>query len=102
MSDKLSGFIKDNKKAFETIGPSDQLLVKIEAELNKKQLPKNSFNIYQWMSITAIMLVSLGLYFTYNYKQAQNIIVADINKEFGIKETHFVKQIQEKKDSLFY
>ncbi len=102
MSDKLRGFIKDNKKAFETTGPSDQLWVKIEAELNKKQLPKNSFNIYQWMSIAAIMLVSLGLYFTYNYKQAQNIIVADINKEFGIKETHFVKQIQEKKDSLFY
>lgn len=102
MSNKLEGFVKDNKKEFEVKGPSNQLWAKIEAELDKTQQPKKSIKLYQWMSIAAIMLVSLGLYFTYNYKQAQNIVVADINKEFGKKETRFVNQIQEKKDSLLY
>ena len=102
MSDKLKEFIKNNKKQFEAKGPSDQLWAKIEAELDQKKQSKKSFKLYHWMSIAALMLVSLGLYFTYNYKQAQNIVVADINKEFGQKETRFVNQIQEKKDSLVY
>ena len=54
------------------------------------------------MSVAALMLVSLGFYFTYSYKQSQNIVVADINKEFGQKESIVVNQIQEKKDSLVY
>ncbi len=102
MSDKLTGFIKDNKKEFEVKGPSEQLWAKIEAELDQKQQPKNSFKLYQWLSIAALMLISIGLYFTYNLKQTQNIAVADINKEFGQKETRYVNQIQEKKDSLVY
>ena len=102
MSDKLRGFIKDNKKEFEVKGPSDQLWARIEAELDQKQQPKKSFKLYQWMSVAALMLVSLGLYFTYNYKQSRNIVVADINKEFGQKESIVVNQIQEKKDSLIY
>ena len=102
MSDKLTGFIKDNKKEFEVKGPSDQLWAKIEAELDQKKQPKKSFKLYQWMSIAALLIMSLGLYFTYNYKQSQNIVVADINKDYGQKETRFVNQIQEKKDSLVY
>lgn len=100
MSDKLEGFVKDNKKQFEVKGPSDQLWAKISAELDKKQKPKKSIKMYQWMSIAATLVVSLGLYFTYNYNQAKNINVADINPEFGQKEVSFVSQIEEKKDSL--
>lgn len=102
MSDKLREFIKDNKKEFEVKGPSEQLWAKIEAELNQKQQPKKSFKLYQWISIAALMLISLGLYFNYNLKQSQNIVVADINKEYGKKETRYANQIQEKKDSLVY
>lgn len=102
MSDKLKEFIKDNKKEFQEKGPSDKLWAKIEAELDQKKQPKKLFKLYPWMSIAAIGLLSLGLYFTYNYKQSQNIVVADINKDFSQKETRFVNQIQEKKDSLFY
>ncbi len=102
MSDKLKEFIKDNKKEFQEKGPSDKLWAKIEAELDQKKQPKKLFKLYPWMSIAAIALVSLGMYFTYNYKQSQNIVVADFNKEFAKKETRFVNQIREKKDSLFH
>ncbi|RZK54019.1 MAG: hypothetical protein EOO91_16650 [Pedobacter sp.] len=100
MNDKLEGFVKDNKREFEVKGPSDQLWAKIEAELDKKKQPKKSIKMYQWMSIAATLVVSLGLYFTYNYNQAKNIDVADINPEFGKREVSFVSQIEEKKDSL--
>lgn len=100
MSNKLEGFVKDNKKEFEVKGPSEGLWAKIEAELDKKKQPKKSIKLYQWMSIAATLVVSLGLYFTYNYNQAKNIDVADINPEFGKREVSFVSQIEEKKDSL--
>ncbi|RZL47178.1 MAG: hypothetical protein EOP00_12695 [Pedobacter sp.] len=100
MSNKLEGFVKDNKKEFEVKGPSDQLWAKIEAELDKKEQPIKSIKLYQWMSIAAMLLISVGVYFTYNYKQSQNIDVADINPEFGKQEVRFVSQIEEKKDSL--
>lgn len=100
MSNKLEGFVKDNKKEFEVKGPSDKLWAKIEAELDKKEKPKKSIKLYQWMSIAATLVVSLGLYFTYNYNQAKNIDVADINPEFGQREVSFVSQIEEKRDSL--
>lgn len=100
MSNKLEGFVKENKKTFEEKGPSDQLWAKIEAELDKKQKPKKSIKMYQWMSIAATLVLSIGLYFTYNYNQAKNIEVADINPEFGKREVSFVSQIEEKKDSL--
>ncbi len=102
MSDKLRGFIKDNKQEFEVKGPSKQLWTRIEAELNQKKQPRNFLKLYRWMSVAALIVVSLGLYFSYNYQQSQNIVVADINKEYGQKETRYANQIQEKKDSLVY
>lgn len=102
MSDKIKEFIKDNKKKFEVKSPSENLWARIEAELNQKKQPKKSFKLYLWMRIAAVFLVSLGLYFGYNYEQSQDIVVADINKEYGLKESRFVNEIQEKKDSLVY
>ncbi|RZJ99345.1 MAG: hypothetical protein EOO43_26740, partial [Flavobacterium sp.] len=81
MKNKLEGFVKDNKKQFEVKGPSDKLWAKIEAELDKQEKPKKSIKLYQWMSIAAMLVISLGVYFTYNYKQANNIDVADINPD---------------------
>jgi hypothetical protein len=103
MKNKLEGFVKDNKKQFEVKGPSDKLWAKIEAELDKQEKPKKSIKLYQWMSIAAMFMISLGIYFTYNYKQANNINVADINPEFGQQEVSFTSQIEAKRDSLdFY
>lgn len=101
MSNKLEGFVKDNKKEFEVKGPSNQLWAKIEAELDKKQQPKKSIKLYQWMSIAAMLLISVGIYFTYNYKKANSPIeIAQVSPEFSQKEVRFVNQIEEKKDSL--
>jgi hypothetical protein len=101
MSNKLEGFVKDNKKEFEVKGPSNELWAKIEAELDKKQQPKKSIKLYQWMSIAAMLVISVGIYFTYNYKQANSTIeIAQVSPEFSQKEVRFVNQIEEKKDSL--
>ena len=102
MSNKLEGFVKENKKAFEEKGPSDQLWKRIEAELDKKKhQPTKNFKRYQWLSIAAVLLISFGIYFTYNYKQINsNVEVADVDVSFGKKAVRFASLIEEKKDSL--
>lgn len=100
MSDKLEGFVKNNKKAFEEKGPSEQLWDRISAELDKNQHQKKT-KLYQWMSIAAMLLVSMGAYLTYNYQTGQRAIdVADVSKSFGNKKVHLASLIEEKKDSL--
>lgn len=98
MNNKLEGFVKENKKAFEVKGPSDQLWSKIEAELDKKS-KKKSIKLYQWLSIAALLVVSLGIYYTYTQTNNE-IAVADVNADYGKKEVHFASLIEEKRDSL--
>ncbi|MES2651303.1 MAG: hypothetical protein V4663_06155 [Bacteroidota bacterium] len=101
MSNKLEGFVKENKKAFEAKGPSDQLWLRIEAELDKKKTqPTKTIKLYQWISIAALLVVSLGIYFTYTNQSNNEIAVADVNPDYGKKEIHFASLIEEKRDSL--
>ncbi len=100
MSNKLEGFVRDNKKGFEAKGPSDELWGKIAAELDKKQ-QKKSFGLYQWISIAAMLVLTVGIYFGYQYKKASaEILVADINPKLGKTEVRFTNLIEEKRDSL--
>ena len=99
MSNKLEDYVKENKKAFEAKGPSDQLWERISAELDQKTKPKKSIKLYQWMSIAVVLALSMGLYFTYN-KTNRTIEVADVNSAFGKKEVRFASLIEEKRDSL--
>lgn len=100
MSNKLEGFVKDNKKAFETKGPSDQLWNRIEAELDKKD-KKPPIKLYTWLSLAAMLAISLGIYFTYTYRQMNNNVeVADVDVAFGKRAIRFASLIEEKKDSL--
>jgi hypothetical protein len=99
MSNKLEGFVKDNKKAFEVKGPSEQLWGKIAAELDKKQQKKTT-KLYQWLSIAAMLVVVFGAFLTYSYQVNKNIDVADVSKSFGQKKVHLASLIEEKKDSL--
>jgi hypothetical protein len=99
MSNKLEGFVKDNKKAFEVKGPSEQLWGKIAAELDKKQTKKTT-KLYQWLSIAAMLVVVFGAFLTYSYQVNKNIDVADVSKSFGQKKVHLASLIEEKKDSL--
>lgn len=99
MSNKLEDYVKENKKAFDAKGPSDQLWEKISAKLDQKTKPKKAIKLYQWMSIAVVLALSVGIYFTYN-KASRTIEVADVNSAFGKKEVHFASLIEEKKDSL--
>jgi hypothetical protein len=96
MNNKLEGFVKENKKAFEAKGPSDQLWNRIEAELDKKS-KKKSIKLYQWLSVAALLVVSLGIYFTQTNSE---IAVVDVSPDYGKKEVHFASLIEEKRDSL--
>ena len=101
MSNKLEGFVKHNKKEFEIKGPSDTLWSKIEAELDKKKPVKKTFGMYQWMSIAAMLILTVGIYFGYQYRKINaEIMVADINPGLGKKEIRFTSLIEEKRDSL--
>ncbi len=101
MNNKLEGFVRDNKKQFEVKGPSDELWGKIAAELDKKQPKKKTFGLYQWMSIAAMLVLTIGMYFGYQYKKSTTeILVADINPGLGKKEVRFTSLIEEKRDSL--
>ncbi len=104
MSNKLEKFVKDNKKGFEAKGPSDQLWARIATELDKqeqKKHPKKSIKLYQWMSIAAVALITVGVYFTYNNNKTTGPIeVAQIDAASGQKAVHFTSLIEERKDSL--
>lgn len=101
MSNKLEGFVRDNKREFEVKGPSDALWSKIEAELDKKKPAKKTFGLYQWMSVAAMLVLTVGMYFGYQYKKMNaEIMVADINPKMGKKEVRFTSLIEEKRDSL--
>lgn len=100
MNNKLEGFVKGHKKEFEVKAPSDQLWGKIAAELDKKQ-QKKTISMYQWMSIAAMLILTAGIYFGYQYKKTSaEIMVADINPKLGKTEVRFTSLIEEKRDSL--
>lgn len=98
MNNKLEGFVKENKKAFEAKGPSDQLWRKIEAELDKKS-KKKPIKLYRWLSVAALLVMSFGAYYTYTHVNSE-IAVADVSADYGKKEVHFASVIEEKRDSL--
>ncbi|RYF25834.1 MAG: hypothetical protein EOO42_02985 [Flavobacteriales bacterium] len=100
MNNKLEGFVRDNKKQFEVSGPSDKLWGKIAAELDKKP-EKKTISLYKWMSIAAMLVLTVGVYFGYQYRKINaEIMVADINPGLGKKEVRFTSLIEEKRDSL--
>lgn len=104
MNNKLEEFVKANKKEFEVKGPSEQLWERIASELDKKEKeqPKKSVRLYSWLSIAAMLVISLGIYFTASYKKANNtgLEIADVNPAFKNKQVHLASLIEEKKDSL--
>lgn len=100
MNNKLESFIKDNKKRFEEKGPSEELWNKIAADLGKKGAPK-TIKLYRWMSVAAVLILGIGIYFGYSYRSLnKNIEVADINPTLAKKEVRFASMIEEKRDSL--
>src|SRR4051812_9850921 len=100
MSNKLEGFVKDNKKEFEVKGPSAQLWERISAELDKKPQQKKTIKLYQWMSIAAVFVVGIGLFFNYGLEHQKEDSFEQFGGNIADKKVQFVNMIEEKKDSL--
>lgn len=94
----LEEFVKNNKKAFEEHGPSAALWQKIEFELEKNKKRIKRLKIYRWISVAAVFVVGLGVYF-YTLKP-NRYDIADVRLSFKKKEVRFTTQIEEMKDSL--
>ncbi len=100
MSHQLEEFVKNNKKQFDSEGPSPELWKRIEAGLDQKK-PRKTIRMYQWMSIAALLLISLGVYFSSSFSPTKKAVqLADVNPEIARKSVHFASLIEEKKDSL--
>lgn len=103
MNEKLETFVKENKKAFEGKGPSDELWNRIAIALDKQEKAgkRKKPGFYRWMNVAALLILSAGLYVAVRDHQDGNAVaVADVNPAFAKKEIHLASLIEEKKDSL--
>lgn len=100
MKNKLEAFIKENKKSFDEQGPSEELWSKIAQNLDEDKKPR-SVKRFSWMSIAAILVLSMGIYFVGRYKSNNGEVrIADVSSDYGKKEARFTSLIEAKKDSL--
>lgn len=100
MSRKLEEFIRENKRAFDTEDPSEELWSRIERGLDKKK-PSKTNHMNLWIGIAASMLLVVGIaaaLLTYGRRNAS--IVAEVNPDYAKKQVRFASMIEEKKDSL--
>src|SRR5215217_1867419 len=100
MSKKIEEYIREHRKAFDVATPSDQLLSRIENELNKEKI-KKPFRVPLWLGIAASLIVVMTITFIYTYRsQKADVEIADLNPGFAKKELKFASLIEERKDSL--
>lgn len=100
MNNKLTEFIKENKKAFEVEGPSLALWNRIDSELIKQQKSKSRIKRYYWMKAAALLLLTVSVFILYRRNQNLPVKIADVNFAAKQKAVQFAHQIKEKKDSL--
>lgn len=100
MSRKLEEFIRENKKAFDTEHPSEELWSRIEKGLDKKK-PSRSINMTLWIGIAASVLLVVGFAAgLFTYGRRNTMMVAEVNPDYAKKQVRFASMIEEKKDSL--
>ncbi len=102
MSKEIEDFIRNNKQAFDTEVPGENLWFKMEQELSKRekkeQVRKPKLGL--WISIAASLLVVVGIAFMYNLKQQPGNTLAQVNPVQAEKQVHFSSIIAKKTDSL--
>ncbi|WP_316826499.1 hypothetical protein [Pedobacter miscanthi] len=100
MNNRLETFVKDNRKAFDIMEPSEGLWAKIELGLDAKK-KKKPVKLYLWMSAAAAIVVVFGLVWLYAGRlQNKDLEIADVSASYAKKEVHFAGLITEKRDSL--
>ena len=102
MSKEIEDFIRNNKQAFDTETPGENLWFKMEQELNKREKKEKvkKLGFGHWISIAATLLVVVGIAFMYNLKQQANNTLAQVNPAQAEKQVHFSSIIAQKTDSL--
>lgn len=98
----LDDFIKENRKAFDTERPSDDLWAKIEKGLNNDRVKKQKKQQLYWgLSFAASLLLIAGLVFTKGRMGwGTKPDLAQINPIAAQKQMRFASMIEEKRDSL--
>jgi len=99
MSTRIEQFVKENKAAFDTEGPGDELWLKLSKELDKKSTKRP--NIRLWMSIAASLIAVLSIAYLYSQKSGVNgTTLAAVSPSQAKKQVRFVSMIEKKTDSL--
>jgi hypothetical protein len=100
MSRKLEEFIRENKKAFDTENPSEELWSRIEKGLDQKKTSK-PINLTLWIGVAASVLLVVGITAALLSSGRRNSgMLADVNPDYARKQVRFASMIEEKKDSL--
>lgn len=101
MSKKLEEFIRENKKAFDTENPSEDLWAKIEQGLDQKKAVVRPLRRTLWWSVAASLLLVAGIAGVFlNYNKKNTNVIAEVNPDYARKQVRFASLIEEKKDSL--
>ena len=98
MSREIEDFIRNNKAAFDTEEPGEQLWVKMEQQLNKAKEQKPNTRL--WVSIAASLLVVFGVAYMYTQKGEHKNTLAQVNSTQAQKQVQFTSLIEQKTDSL--
>lgn len=98
MSKNIEDFIRQNRSAFDTEVPGEQLWFKMEQELKKREQKTASGR--WWIGIAASLMVVLGIAFMYNQQQQAGNTLAQVSPSQAEKQVQFSSLIEKKTDSL--
>jgi hypothetical protein len=99
MSTKIEQFIKENKTAFDTESPGEDLWLKLAQELDKKSVKKTSMRL--WLSIAASLITVVSIAYLYSQKNDINgATLAQVSPSQAKKQVRFTSLIERKTDSL--
>lgn len=99
MSTRIEHFIKENKAAFDTESPAEDLWLKLSQELDKKSRKRPNFKL--WLSIAASFIAVLSIAYMYSQKSSINgTTLAQVSPSQAKKQVRFSSLIEKKTDSL--
>ena len=105
MSEQLENFIKNNKKNFDVLEPSERVWTKIDERLEEECKKEKQHSKMRWIyklgkvAAVFIMVLSIGFIWGY-YKKQEATNLANINPEYAAKEVQFSSLIEDKRTEL--
>lgn len=98
---RLEDFVKTNRKKMDDFEVPGNLWDKIEEQLDKKPAKTKAINLRLFISIAAILLVTVvtGLIFL-QQPQKQKIDLSAINSDLAKQQVQYISLIEDKQDEL--